>query len=190
MSKKYVKIWEKYNDEKLQNGYEIHHIDGNHQNNDPENLKAVTVEEHLQIHKDQNDYGAIQAILIRMNRSEEENVLLRESASKHQSELWQNGNHNFQKISKEYKQEICRAAGLKTVENKIGIHAINSDPILAKENGKKARSNLSREKELIMMKKWNEKVKNTKWWVNSEGKRKRSKISPGDEWKEGMYYEN
>ena len=29
--------------------YEIHHIDGNHSNNDPSNLRAVTIKEHYEI---------------------------------------------------------------------------------------------------------------------------------------------
>ena len=31
-------------------GYEVHHIDHNRNNNEPENLKLVTVEEHKRIH--------------------------------------------------------------------------------------------------------------------------------------------
>lgn len=38
--------------------YEIHHVDGNHSNNDPSNLKAVTINEHYEIHKSQKDWGA------------------------------------------------------------------------------------------------------------------------------------
>ena len=30
--------------------YDIHHIDGNHNNNDISNLKAVTIQEHYDIH--------------------------------------------------------------------------------------------------------------------------------------------
>jgi len=38
--------------------YEIHHLDGNHSNNDPANLQAVTIQEHYDIHYSQGDYGA------------------------------------------------------------------------------------------------------------------------------------
>lgn len=38
--------------------YEIHHIDGNHKNNDISNLKMITIREHLQIHLQQEDWFA------------------------------------------------------------------------------------------------------------------------------------
>jgi hypothetical protein len=190
MSKKYVKIWQDYHGKKLPLDMEIHHIDGNHQNNQPENLLAVTIDEHLNIHKQQNDYGAVQAILMRLQRTNEQNELIKECASKHQKLLIQKGEHNFQKLSKEERSLISKAAALKTVKLKIGIHAINANSELAKQNGKNARQKLSRDKELEMMKVWHEKVKGSKWWVNPLGERKRSKDKPGEDWKEGMYYES
>lgn len=33
--------------------YEIHHIDGDHSNNDPSNLKCVSIQEHYDIHHSQ-----------------------------------------------------------------------------------------------------------------------------------------
>ena len=45
---------------------EIHHIDGNHSNNDISNLKLVTIEEHFKIHENQGDYGACVLIAKRM----------------------------------------------------------------------------------------------------------------------------
>ena len=48
------KIYERYNGS-IPDGYEIHHIDGNHKNNDPKNLKAVTMQEHYNIHYQQGD---------------------------------------------------------------------------------------------------------------------------------------
>jgi len=38
--------------------YEIHHLDGNHSNNAPSNLTAITIQEHYNIHYAQGDYGA------------------------------------------------------------------------------------------------------------------------------------
>ena len=52
----YRKIWEKYYQACLLPGIHIHHIDGNHSNNDIKNLKPVTVQEHFNIHYQQGDY--------------------------------------------------------------------------------------------------------------------------------------
>jgi len=48
--------------------YEIHHIDGDHSNNNPLNLKAVTIQEHYNIHFSQGDWSACIAIELRMKR--------------------------------------------------------------------------------------------------------------------------
>ena len=186
MSKKYVKIWQEYHGKKLPKNMEIHHIDGNRNNNEPSNLLAVTIEEHLNIHKKQNDYGAVQAILMRMNRTPEENNLLKESASKHQKKLLEQGDHNFQipreeriKRSKEIIKERLKEHGVAFLGIKDSV-----------ENAKRARSFVSRETELRLAKQMQDKVRNTKWWVNKSGDRKRSKEYPGEGWKVGMKYEN
>ena len=51
---------------------EIHHIDGDHDNNDINNLKLVTIQEHLNIHLAQKDWGACFAMSQRMGLSPEE----------------------------------------------------------------------------------------------------------------------
>jgi hypothetical protein len=52
--------------------YEIHHKDGNHQNNDIDNLMLVTINEHYKIHHDQGNFGACVMIAKRMNMTPEE----------------------------------------------------------------------------------------------------------------------
>lgn len=51
---------------------EIHHIDGDRNNNDLSNLKLVTINEHYDIHYDNGDWAACQSILNRMNVSPSE----------------------------------------------------------------------------------------------------------------------
>ena len=67
----YRKIYENhYGDipvDKDGRSYEIHHIDGNHENNTPSNLKAIPIQEHYDIHYARGDYAACRLISIRMN---------------------------------------------------------------------------------------------------------------------------
>jgi len=72
--------------------YEIHHIDGNHDNNDPINLKAVTIQEHYDIHYSQQDWGACLLIGKRLNLSPEEISSISSRNAKKQIE---NGTHPF-----------------------------------------------------------------------------------------------
>jgi hypothetical protein len=58
-TKNYRKIWEKYHKASLLSGIHIHHIDGKHNNHNPENLLACTPEEHWQIHYNQGDVVAL-----------------------------------------------------------------------------------------------------------------------------------
>lgn len=87
----YRKIWEKaYGKIPIDdNGrtYEIHHKDGNKNNNKLENLICVTIEEHLKIHQEQKEWGACNAIVRRMKLSTEE----LSSLNSHYMKLaWQN----------------------------------------------------------------------------------------------------
>jgi hypothetical protein len=72
----YRKIWEDANGpipkDELGRSYEIHHIDGNRENNDLSNLMCVSIEDHIKIHKNQGDFGAVHFISKRLNLSEEQ----------------------------------------------------------------------------------------------------------------------
>jgi hypothetical protein len=74
--------------------YEIHHIDGDHNNNSLDNLKCVSIKEHFEIHLKQEDYNACLLILERMSLSPKE-------ISNKQKEIahiqLQKGTHNFSK---------------------------------------------------------------------------------------------
>lgn len=52
--------------------YEIHHIDGDHTNNELSNLMCITIEEHYDIHYKQGDYGACHLIAKRLKISPNE----------------------------------------------------------------------------------------------------------------------
>jgi hypothetical protein len=52
--------------------YEIHHIDGDRENNDILNLMCVSIAEHYEIHKYQKDYTAAMAVFRRMNKTPKE----------------------------------------------------------------------------------------------------------------------
>ena len=72
--------------------YDIHHIDGNHSNNDPSNLKAVPLQEHYDIHYSQGDYGACRAIAMRLKFTAEQISELAKLAAKKRVE---SGEHPF-----------------------------------------------------------------------------------------------
>ena len=62
--------------------YEIHHIDGNHNNNSPSNLTAVPIQEHYDIHYAQGDFGACMLMkLQRMDHTPKEISILASDAA-------------------------------------------------------------------------------------------------------------
>lgn len=72
--------------------YHIHHIDGNHENNDLSNLQAVSAEEHYHIHLKQNDFAAALYLSQFLDLSGDEiKNLARQSALKRVED----GTHNF-----------------------------------------------------------------------------------------------
>ena len=75
--------------------YDIHHIDGNPENNDITNLIAVSIQEHYDIHYAQGDYYACYLMAIqRMNKSPEEISKLSKAV---QLDRVKNGSHPWQR---------------------------------------------------------------------------------------------
>lgn len=75
MKTNYRKIWEQNfgiipKDEEGRS-YEIHHKDGNRENNSIDNLMCISIKEHYKIHYEQCDYGACVMIGKRMSLSPE-----------------------------------------------------------------------------------------------------------------------
>jgi hypothetical protein len=96
MSLDYRKIYKKYYGsipiDTEGRRYEIHHIDGDRENNNIENLIALSIREHYDIHYSQGDSGACLRIGAKMNLSSEE---LSDIAKKHQRSRVENGTHHF-----------------------------------------------------------------------------------------------
>jgi hypothetical protein len=72
--------------------FQIHHIDGDHTNNDPLNLKAVTIQEHYDIHYSQDDWYACLLLAGSLKITSEEKSNLSRLAA---NESVKNGTHNF-----------------------------------------------------------------------------------------------
>lgn len=190
--KNYKKIWERHHNKPLPENMEIHHIDGNFNNNDPSNLLAVTIEEHLKIHLDQNDYSAVQAILMRMKRTDENISLLRKAASEHQKKLVEEGKHNFQNEENRLKQkESIKKLHEQRKEDGQGSFLGIKDTIEnSRYAGKRAAELNAGFLDTNSPNHGSKHVKGTKWWTHISGERIRSKECPGDNWKQGMKYES
>jgi hypothetical protein len=103
----YRKIYEHHHGPILKepNGraYEVHHIDGNHSNNNPANLTLLTIAEHLQAHLDNNDWGGAQAVKMRMNCSPQE---ISEFARQMQLKLVAEGRHHMKQENNPSRQRV------------------------------------------------------------------------------------
>jgi hypothetical protein len=90
----YRKIWEKHFNACLLPWVQIHHADGDHDNNSIKNLIPVTVQEHYDIHYSNGDYFACFLLSSQhLNLSTEERSNLSKKCAESQLE---NGSHPFQ----------------------------------------------------------------------------------------------
>lgn len=84
-TKYYRKIYESHNgpipNDSDGRSYEIHHIDGNKHNNELNNLKCVSIQEHYEIHYSQKDWAACLRIAKRANISVEKQSQLASNAA-------------------------------------------------------------------------------------------------------------
>jgi hypothetical protein len=123
----YRKIWEEHNGTipKDENGisFEIHHIDGNRDNNDIANLACISIVDHFNIHYSQSDYLACLLIAKRINdyaNGVYDKELLSSIATRINKIRLENGTHNFiqpnhinnnkvvqKKLFKEGKHHFC-----------------------------------------------------------------------------------
>jgi hypothetical protein len=72
--------------------YDIHHLDGKHSNNSPENLRALSVQDHYDIHYQQGDWGACVLLANRILILPEEKSRLMQLEN---TKRIQNGTHNL-----------------------------------------------------------------------------------------------
>jgi hypothetical protein len=181
----YRKIWETYNNKKIPKNHDIHHIDGDRTNNDPSNLMCVSLEEHLEIHYKQKDWGAVQAILMRMECDSNQ---ISEAASKFQLSKLKNKEHNFQKMTLERRSEISRKTIQKRMrENGVAFLGIKDVVENSRNAGKKAAEKKAGFLNINSENHGSKHVKGTCWWTNIEtGERIRAKEAPNEKWKRGM----
>lgn len=147
MSKNYRKVFERHHQCCLLPGIDIHHIDGNHDNNQPENLQAVTLQEHYDIHKKQNDHYACYMIATRMDIKPSDWIEMaringRKSAIQNRDRgigltAWRKNNPE---LAKEQTKRAGKIGGKKCLDQKLGIHALTPEEkkSIASAGGKKA----------------------------------------------------
>ena len=106
--------------------YDIHHIDGNPENNDITNLIAVSIQEHYDIHYSQGDYFAAWKIAGAMQMSSKKQS---ELARLHATKMVASGKHNLLK----------RADGTSVASDKVanGTHHLLGGQIQRKNNKKR-----------------------------------------------------
>lgn len=76
--------------------YHIHHIDGDNKNNNPDNLQALSIVEHYNIHKAQGDWGACYKLSASAGLTQEQiTETARKAAQLGNQKRLANGTHQF-----------------------------------------------------------------------------------------------
>ena len=147
MSKNYRKIFERYHQCTLLEDIDIHHIDSNHDNNHPDNLRAVTLQEHYDIHKLQNDHYACYMIATRMKTPpgdwrEMARINGRKSGIKNRDNevgltVWAKNNPA---LAKEQRSKAGKVGGKIATDLQLGFHNLSDErkKEIASQGGKKA----------------------------------------------------
>jgi len=146
MSKNYRKIYEDFHSVSLLAGIDIHHIDGNHHNNNPANLQAVTLQEHYDIHKLQCDYYACVMIAARMKIPPDDWIqMAKENGRKSAINNINNGIgllnwiKNNPELAALHRSAAGKISGRNAVNTKSGIHGLSKEDKIkiASQGGKK-----------------------------------------------------
>ena len=147
MSTDYRKLFERYHKCCLLPGTDIHHIDGNHKNNSIDNLQAVSLLEHYNIHKQQNDYYACFMISQRMKiKPDDWRQMAIENGRKSALKNRDNGIgllawvKNNPELVQQIRSDSGKKGGKIAAEQKLGIHALTAEEkrLIASLGGKKA----------------------------------------------------
>jgi len=145
--KDYRKLYQKYYQCSLLPGIDIHHIDGNHENNNPSNLQPVTLEEHYNIHKSQKEYYAAYLIGRRMKiKPDDWEKMAKENGKKSAIQNRDNGvgltvwAKNNPELAQKMRSDNGKKSGKKCFEEKLGIHSLSKEEKvkIASAGGKKA----------------------------------------------------
>jgi hypothetical protein len=92
----YRRIWVSYHGkipkDSNNRSFDIHHLDGNSDNNSIDNLIAVSMDEHYYLHRHNGEYGAAAMIARRMKVKPDD---LSETVKLQMKELVESGKHNF-----------------------------------------------------------------------------------------------
>lgn len=154
-SRKHRKVYEHHYGKIPKDEYgrscQIHHIDGNWNNNNIDNLKCVSILEHYNIHYEQKDWGACSKLAGMMKMSSEE---ISELTRKQQKILIENGTFKgfgHGQLSPNFDFSIYCFENIKT---KIRINSLRSDFIKKFDLNKNSVKDLINGKIKILLDTW------------------------------------